>query len=60
MDGLEWKSVFRIIKMDDLGGKPTIFGNIQIHLFYSGYLLSPKILLQQRGLSSGVGREFSS
>ena len=25
MDGLQWKNP---IKMDDLGGKPTIFGNI--------------------------------
>ena len=25
MDGLEWKT---LLKMDDLGGKPTIFGNI--------------------------------
>ena len=33
MDGLEWKSIFRIIKMDDLGGKPTIFGNIHIYAF---------------------------
>ena len=27
MDGLEWKTLFL---MDDLGGKPTIFGNIHI------------------------------
>ena len=28
MDDLQWKTP---IKMDDLGGKPTIFGNIQIY-----------------------------
>ena len=28
-----------LIKMDDLGGKPTIFGNIHIYTLYSGYFL---------------------
>ena len=27
MDGLQWKTP---IKMDDLGGKPTIFGNTHV------------------------------
>ena len=27
MDGLQWKTLF---KMDDLGVKPTIFGNIHM------------------------------
>ena len=32
MDGLEWKHP---IKMDDLGVKPTIFGNIHIFQIFS-------------------------
>ena len=28
MDGLEWKTLF--FSMEDLGGKPTIFGNIHL------------------------------
>ena len=31
MDGLQWKNP---IKMDDLGGKPTIFGNTQLQQFH--------------------------
>ena len=38
MDGLEWKT---LLKMDDLAGKPTIFGNIQPYIvgIYWIYLL---------------------
>ena len=31
-----WFIMENLIRMDDLGGKPTIFGNIHIHFIYVG------------------------
>ena len=35
MDGLSWKTLLKYIEMDDLGGKPTLFGNIHINPYKS-------------------------
>ena len=35
MDGFTWKTLFKI---DDLGGKPTIFGNTNLLVYISGIL----------------------
>ena len=32
------KIMENLIKMDDLGGKPTIFGNIHIYSWYPSYI----------------------
>jgi len=50
MDGLQWKT---LIKWDDLGGKPTIFGNI--HFFSHTSLVSS--ISQQTSFSKPKKRE---
>ena len=53
-----WFIMENLIKMDDLGGKPTIFGNIQMIFFFKqamGEPVNPAVEPVSRGMEPSNG-----